>query len=257
MSPAAAADPWIRCPIPRPAAGLRLFCLPYAGGGASLFNDWGRFLPESIEVCGIQLPGREERIAEPAFRQAGTLLPVLLDRLGASLDRPTAFFGHSMGALIAYEASLALAATGREPAHLIVSGQRPPHLMRPGRTSYRLSDAALCEKLRRLNGTPEAVLREPELLNLVLPPLRCDFELAETYRRSLTARLDCPVTVLGGQDDSEVDPRALPAWQEVTRGAVEVRLFPGDHFFLKTGIEPVLATIADALARHLRTPRGR
>ena len=117
MNATAKTDPWIRCAKPNPAARLRLFCLPYAGGGASLFRDWGQALPDSVEVCAIQLPGREDRIAETPFRQVEDLLPVLLEKLRPYLDRPIAFFGHSMGAFLSYELARALTEEHRGPAH--------------------------------------------------------------------------------------------------------------------------------------------
>ena len=250
MNAPAKTDPWIRCPKPNPAARLRLFCLPYAGGGASIFKHWGHALPDSIEVCAIQLPGREERIAETPFRRVEQLLPVLLDRLRPYLDRQIAFFGHSMGAFLSYELARALTEENRAPAHLIVSGQRAPHLPLSRPESYHLSDTDFCERLRSLNGTPASVLAEPELLAMILPLLRSDFEMSETYQRVPKTRLDCPIQVFGGDRDEEVDHAGLEAWQETTSASVQIEILPGDHFFLQSQTDALLETVERTLRPH-------
>ena len=247
MNAPAKTDPWIRCPTPHPAARLRLFCLPYAGGGASIFKNWGDALPDSIEVCAIQLPGREDRIAETPFRRVEQLLPVLLDRLRPYLDRRIAFFGHSMGAFLSYELARALTEENRAPAHLIVSGQRAPHLPLSRPESYYLSDTDFCERLRSLNGTPASVLAEPELLSMILPLLRSDFEMSETYQRVPKTRLDCPIQVFGGDRDEEVDRAGLEAWQETTSASVKIEILPGDHFFLQSQTDALLETVERTL----------
>lgn len=252
MNAQAKNDPWIRCSKPNPAAKLRLFCLPYAGGGASVFKNWGRLLPDTIEVCAIQLPGREDRIAETPFRQAADLLPVLLERLEPYLDRPVALFGHSMGAFLSYELARALTTEHRGPEHLIVSGQRAPHLPLSRAPSFHLPDDAFCNRLRDLNGTPASVLDEPELLTMILPLLRSDFELSETYRRERQMRLECPISVFGGYDDDEVDQAGLKAWHETTSGPTSIRMFPGDHFFLQTQTDALLSVVETKLRPHAR-----
>jgi medium-chain acyl-[acyl-carrier-protein] hydrolase len=247
MNAPAKTDSWIRCPTPHPAARLRLFCLPYAGGGASIFKNWGDALPDSIEVCAIQLPGREDRIAETPFRRVEQLLPVLLDRLRPYLDRRIAFFGHSMGAFLSYELALALTEENRAPAHLIVSGQRAPHLPLSRPESYHLSDTDFCERLRSLNGTPASVLAEPELLSMILPLLRSDFEMSETYQRVPKTRLDCPIQVFGGDRDEEVDRAGLEAWQKTTSAPVKIEILPGDHFFLQSLTDALLEMVERTL----------
>tara|TARA_E500000305_G_scaffold108208_1_gene110028 strand:+ start:1501 stop:2259 length:759 start_codon:yes stop_codon:yes gene_type:complete len=251
MNATAKTDPWIRCSKPNPAARLRLFCLPYAGGGASIFKNWGRTLPDRIEVCAIQLPGREDRISETPFRQVEDLLPVLMERLHPYLDRDVAFFGHSMGAFLSYELARALTEEHRAPVQLIVSGQRAPHLPLSRPESYHLSDTDFCERLRSLNGTPASVLAEPELLSMILPLLRSDFEMSETYRRAPQTRLNCPIKVLGGDRDEEVDRAGLEAWQETTSAPVKIEMFPGDHFFLQSQSDALLKTVERTLRPHL------
>ena len=151
-------DPWIRMFEPRPDAAVRLFCFPYAGGGASMYLSWARSMPAAVEVCPIQLPGREERFADAHFRQLEPLKSAVLEHLEPCLDKPFLLFGHSMGAIIAYEIAHALSSQGRPPAHLIVSGQRAPHIPLSRPMSYHLPEAAFRERLRELKGTPEQVL---------------------------------------------------------------------------------------------------
>ena len=254
MTAPIAMDPWMRRAMPRPDPALRLFCLPYAGGGASIYRPWAEALPDWVEVCSVQLPGREERIAEPAYRQVGRLLPELVERLRPYLDRPVAIFGHSMGAVIAYEVTRALTLEGNAPVHLIVSGQRAPFLPLQRPTSYHLSDADFQQRLRELNGTPAPILQEPELMKMVLPLLRCDFELSETYRRERAEPLDCPITALGGLQDAEVEPDGVEAWREVSRGPVDVHMLPGDHFFVHSQRAAVLQIVERSLLNHVASP---
>jgi surfactin synthase thioesterase subunit len=240
-------DAWIRFHVPNAHARLRLFCFPYAGGGASIFRGWlGRF-PDGIDVCPVQLPGREERIREAAFTKMDALCDALLPALAPLLDKPFALFGHSMGALIAYQLALRLQAQSRSPSHLLVSGQRAPHLPLGRPISYNLSDAAFTERLRELNGTPEPILQSPELMELVRPLLRADFELSERSRRSRHDPLDFPVTAFGGLADPEVQRPHLEAWRETTRAHFSLHMLPGDHFYMGTNEATLTVLIAERL----------
>jgi medium-chain acyl-[acyl-carrier-protein] hydrolase len=241
-------DPWIRLYAPDARARLRLFCFPYAGRGASLYRGWNRRLPSWIEVCAIQLPGREERIREPAFTNMDALCDALLPSLVPYLDMPVAFFGHSMGALIAHHAATRLRDQGRSPVHLVVSGQRAPHLPLGRPQSYNLPEAAFRERLRTLNGTPEQVLKNPELMDLFRKLLRADFELTECTPRERRDPLDCPVTAFGGLADPEVPRAHLEAWREATRGAFYSHMFTGDHFYLTSNESELTALLAQRLA---------
>lgn len=243
-------DPWLKTVHPNPQAGLTLFCFPFAGGGASVFARWGQMVPAGIEVCGVQPPGREERLGEPAFRTADALVADLLPRIAPLSDRPYALFGHSMGAFLAYETAQALSARGRPPAHLFVSAQRAPQLPLNRPVSYDLPDAGFEARLRALNGTADAALQSRELMELVMPLLRSDFELSETYARRQQPPLTCPITVFGGTGDDEVDRDGLEAWAEATQGPVELQMFDGDHFFLRSHAQQLVAALGRALARH-------
>jgi medium-chain acyl-[acyl-carrier-protein] hydrolase len=240
-----AATPWLSMSRPNPRAKLRLFCFPYAGGAASIYRNWARQLPEGVEVCPVQLPGRGGRIKEAPFSK----LPLLIDALAASLapflDKPFAFFGHSLGALVGFELAHRLRAEhGSEPLHLFVSGRRAPQLPEKAAPTYSLSEAEFVEELRRLNGTPAEVLEHPELLGLLVPLLRADFELCENYQHTSRTPLDCPITALGGLSDVDVPRHELEPWREHTTGSFTLRMLPGDHFFLNSAEFMVLQMVA-------------
>ena len=242
--------PWIAYHKPRPEARVRLYCFPHAGGGASIYRTWPGALPPQIEVLPVQLPGREARIREPAFTGLPPLIANLLPALGRGLlGGPVAFFGHSMGALIAYELARALRGAGSpRPLHLFVSARRAPDL--PARTEpiHALPEPEFRQRLRELNGTPEAVLEHPELMELVGPTLRADFTLIESYEPVSAPPLDCPITAFGGVDDRDVSEEEVASWRRFTTAGFQLRMLPGDHFFLgQASGETVIREIARAL----------
>ncbi len=245
-------DTWITCPSPNPRARLRFFCLPYAGGGAAAFRTWSNDLPAEIEVCPIQLPGRENRFQEPRFT---ALLP-LVQELGAVmrpyLDMPCAFFGHSMGALIAFELGRYLREQlGSLPLHLFVSAHGAPQLPNPTTAIYDLPDAEFIERLRSLNGTPGEVLAHAELMQILLPLLRADFSIVGTYMYSSELPLACPITAFGGLQDESVTQDELTAWREQTSGSFALHMFTGEHFFLQSSHPAVLRVLSQELGRIL------
>jgi len=227
---------------------VRLFCFPFAGGGASFYRPWKQHLPAAIDACPVQLPGREERIAEPAYRRVSNLVQALRSDLTAVFDRPYAFFGHSMGALIAFELARALRAPSfREPQHIFVSAHRAPTI--PARRRYHeLDDTALVAVLRRIGGSADAALDHDELMALLLPTVRADFELCETYRYVAGAPLDVPITVFGGREDSEVAVDDLHGWRSESSAHVSIRVIEGSHFFLNEAQAQVLSSITAVLA---------
>jgi surfactin synthase thioesterase subunit len=172
----------------------------------------------------------------------------LLPALVPYLDTPVAFFGHSMGALIAYQIATTLRDKGHCPIHLLVSSQRAPHLPLGRPPSYNLPDDAFTERLRSLNGTREMVLKDPELMDLLRPTLRADFELSECASRGRRDQLECPVTAFGGLADREVRRPQLEAWRETTRGAFHLHMFAGDHFYLAGNEAELTAIVAERLA---------
>jgi len=247
--PAGSTTPWIVVPEPRPSARVRLLCFPHAGGGASSYHAWSTRLPAEIEVCAIQLPGRESRIREIPVHNLRAIVSRLADELQVELKGTFAFFGHSMGALLAFELARLLRRRGDAlPVHLFFSGREAPHLPKVIQPLSHLDDERLIEEVRRLKGTPEEILHHRELLELLLPALRADFAACETYSCAPEPPLDCPATVLGGTRDN-VDRADLEAWRQHIDGPFSVRMFPGDHFFPVTDLDLVLRLVSDTLLR--------
>lgn len=241
---------WFRVSYPKPQARLRLFCLPYAGGAAAIYRNWPQSLPDDIEVCAIQLPGRENRIREQPFNNLVALVQVLLPNLLPYLDKPFALFGHSMGSLIAYELAQQLQSHDQTPTQLFVSGRRAPILSEPAALLHTIpSDEAFLTALQqRYNNLPAVLLAEAELRALFVPLLRADMTLVETYQYRARPALSCPLVALGGAVDPFVSPAELQAWPQLTQADFAVHFFPGGHFYLNEQMQPLLATIASCLA---------
>jgi medium-chain acyl-[acyl-carrier-protein] hydrolase len=239
---------WIRVPRPNPSAPFVLFCFPWAGGASSVFSRWGEGLSDIAEVRAIQLPAREDRLREDPFRRVGAAIDVLTPLIEASMERPSALFGHSLGALLAFETARRLGAgPGERLRHLFVSGSEPPESMAKGTPRHHLPDAEFLEAIRNLNGTPPIVLAEPRLMEIYLRLLRADFEMAETYQPGPALPLKLPITAIGGTEDREADSGSLPGWQAHTSLPLRVHLVAGDHFFLQTNRSAVIEIISRAL----------
>jgi medium-chain acyl-[acyl-carrier-protein] hydrolase len=231
-----------------PRARVRLFCFPYAGGGASIFVRWSRELGPGVEVCPVQLPGRENRMSETCLKRISEVAELAVEALGPYFETSFALFGHSLGAVIAYEVAQRLRAKEVQPQRLIVSAHRAPQIPLPHEPTWDLPDADFKRRLEELNGTPKRVLQHEELLRLVLPCIRADFQLDETYtHRTDYEPLDCPITVFGGAKDAETPESHLQAWREVTRSACEVRMIDGDHFFINTHTAVLIDAVGQAL----------
>jgi len=240
---------WITCPRPNPDARLRLFSLPFAGGGASVYRGWGAELSPSVEVCPVQLPGREDRYRETAFASLVGLSRALSREIAPYLDRPFAIFGHSMGALLGFELARSLRHAGAPaPLALLIAAYPAPHVSLSRAPIYQLPDREFIEEMRRLQGTPTAVLENRELMDFVLPILRADFEACDTYLCAPEPPLDCPFFVFGGTEDHEVGEPELERWREQTTAAFRLQMYPGTHFFVHTQRDRVLAGIGAHLA---------
>lgn len=243
---------WIICPQPHPQAHLRLFCFPYAGGSSLIFRPWSNSLPSTVEVCAIEMPGRGRQIKLPPYNKIESLVDAIASNIHPYLDKPFAFFGHSMGGLVSFElARLLRKKYNITPAHLFISGRRAPQILNSKPPIHNLSESAFIEELRHLNGTPKAVLENAELMQLFLPILRADFALLETYVYTFAPPLDCPITVFGGLQDSEVVCDELQAWQEQTTATFSLDMFPGDHFFLHSAQSLLLKNLLKYLRHKL------
>ena len=241
---------WVTCPKLNPQASLRLFCFPYAGGSALSFRNWPDLLPATIEVCPIELPGRGMRLKEAPFTQLAPLVEEIVQSLLPYLDKPFAFFGHSMGGLTSFEVARLLRRTyARNPAHLFVSGRRAPQIPDSDSPIHTLPDAEFLKELHRLNGTPEEVLANEELMQLLLPTLRADFAALETYTYQPESPLSRPITAFGGLQDPDVSCDMLEAWQEQTSATFSLQMFLGDHFFIHTAQSLLLQSLTQILNR--------
>lgn len=213
------------------------------------FRSWGAHLPPEVEVCPVELPGRGSRWQEQPLTELNTLVaalaPAILEVCGC---RPFACFGHSLGGLISFELARHLSREyGHPPAHLLISGCKAPHLPDREPPIHALPHPEFLAKIRSFNGTPAAVLDNHELMELLIPVLRADFALIETYTYQPEPPLVCPLTVFGGLADPKVDRSALEAWQVQTRSEFLLRLFSGDHFFLHTAQAELLPALASQL----------
>jgi surfactin synthase thioesterase subunit len=224
-----------------------LFCFCHAGGNAMVFRPWKQRLAPVIEVLPVQIPGRGGRSTEPLVTRMTALADMTAAALAGYIDRPFAFFGHSMGALLAFEVAHRLRdRRGIEPVHFFASGRRGPE--DPGLPPIHiLPHDGLVQRLREMNGTPAEVLEHPELLELVVPVFRADAEVLETYEYKPRTPLSCPMTVLGGIGDVDVTVEHLNAWQRYSTGAFRRCMFPGDHFYLLNAPDQVIDVLRQKL----------
>jgi len=249
-------DSWlVRRPVHGQTVRGRLFCFSYAGGGPSAYRLWAAGLPPGLELCAVQLPGREARYREPAYTRIEAAVAALLPALRPHLDLPFAFFGHSMGAVVASELTAALAASGGPvPQHLFLSARRAPGIPDPDAPISGLSDAAFVAELnRRYGGIPAEVMQDEELMSLLLPSLRADIGALENYVAAPQMRISVPLSVFGGGDDLRVRLAHLEAWRQVATDEFRLRIFVGDHFYINPRRAEVLAEVSATLAPMLQS----
>lgn len=242
-------DPWIVNSRMNRLARLRLFCFPPAGCGASVFHGWSENLPAEIDVCPVQLPGRENRLMEPPFTSVSLLVRSLTKWLRPYLDIPFVIFGHSMGALIGFELARHLRRKGQPgPSLLFVSSCRAPQRSIPNSRLHSLPDHMF---LQALGGMPSEIRQNDEAMRLMLPTLRADFFLCETYTYVSEVPLSCSISAIGGVQDSTVGRNDLADWSVQTKGTFKLLMLPGGHFYWRNNQTPLLTAMFSDLARFL------
>jgi medium-chain acyl-[acyl-carrier-protein] hydrolase len=239
---------WTRT-APEGETRLRMFLFPFAGGAAGVFHGWGAKLPQGTATAALQMPGRENRLREPPVRSMAEAVDRIVENIQPLLDVPACFFGYSLGGLMAFETARALRRKNLpQPLFLFTAATTAPqcdHSRQP--PIHLLPDADLIEEIRRVGGTPEFVLRNPEIMGLIMPMIRADFEILETYRCAAEAPLPMPLVAYGGLQDGEVAPDLLAEWSSQTASSFRMKFFPGDHFFLRSAADELLADVAGEL----------
>lgn len=257
-SPQAPSDRWIVRYRQNEQAPLRLFCFSYAGGGASVFRPWADLLPQGVEVCGIQLPGHETRLREPAYTHLTPLIQDLADVIYPYLDRPFAFFGHSMGALVCFELTRQLRRTyNKHPVRLCLGAFRAPHLRNPNIKIYYMPSEVF-KVVMRADGIPESILQNEEFMQAMLPILRTDYEVCDTYKYTEEPPLECPFSIFGGLEDIRIGVDDLEAWRIHSSISSSLVMLPGPHLFIHhSGVRDLLlAAIAQDLELQPRSLQG-
>lgn len=222
---------WLQQYEPRPTAPLRLVCFPHAGGSAAFYRNWATHETSDLEVLAVQYPGRMNRLDEPLIDETGAMADTLAGVLAHSVPAPFAFFGHSMGATIAFETAQRLARNHLpHPVRLFASARKGPACHKPGRR-HLANDEAIVAYLRKLGGCETEVFQQPQLLPMILPIIRSDFKLSETWAPLPGAHIDCPITAFVGDEDSEVTIEEAASWRRAS-DHFEMRVFRGHHFYL-------------------------
>lgn len=248
---------WLQWPTARSDAALRLFCFHPAGVGAAVYRQWGFGLPSSVEVAAVQLPGRGNRLKEPPVADVPLLVDALVSNLAPHFEGRFAFFGHSMGAVLAHELSHALRDRGLpSPSHLIVSGRRAPTVPYRFPPISHLPDHVFVAEINsRYGGIAPEILQHQDVLNLLLPCLRADIAALENFVAPVRPPLDIPIAAFGGDSDGQTPVENLEPWRQETTADFGVRVFPGGHFYLDPLRDKVLAEV-EAVLRPCMTPAG-
>ncbi|MFJ2815839.1 thioesterase II family protein [Streptomyces sp. NPDC087294] len=244
---------WFHRPLPRPAARLRLVCVPYAGAGAGVFRPWAARLPADVELIAVRLPGRENRLREPPPADWPSLTRDFAAALDAHVPSPYLLFGHSMGAMLAYES--VVGPLTRLPERVLLSGCRAPHVPRALPALHALPPEEFHAELGRLTATPADVLADRALMALLTPMLRADIRLAETWTHPAPSQLPCPATVFSGTEDDVAPPDAVAAWRSLAPHGHREHALNGGHFFPFTRTPDLLALLAEETTPAPALPR--
>ena len=241
--------PWLLPFSNKKSARVKMFCFPYAGGSASIYRSWSDALGETVEVLGIQLPGRENRLFEQPIDRVQTAVEQVATNIQPFLDKPYLIYGHSMGAIVGFELARYLQQTAPlAPSHLILSSYRAPHLPNRHERIHQLETPQFLSKIESLNGASPIFFQDQELIQLALPMLRADFKLHETYTYVPDTPLSCPMTVLGGTDDSRISEEELSGWEQHTTNIFSLHMLTGGHFFIKTHPDKLFEIVRDVIA---------
>lgn len=237
---------------------LKMFCFPYAGGSTLIFRQWEDSLPPTVQLISVELPGRGSRLRDSCFLSLPVLVNELEEVILPLLDKPFVFFGHSMGALIAFELARVLRRRhGLEPQTLFVAGRSAPQIPNSKPISYNLPHDEFIQEIIRLDGTPKEVLEHAELMELMIPLLRADLQLVQTYEYVDGAPLGCPIVVYGGLEDGDVPREKLLPWKEQTHSDFALHMLPGGHFFIRSSSEQLLGMLAGELSNAIINSRTR
>jgi pyochelin biosynthetic protein PchC len=241
-------EKWIRRFGRRAGTGTELVCFPHAGGAASYFKPLADALTGSVDVASVQYPGRHERRLEPMVDSIDRLADLVAEVLALLPPRPRVLFGHSMGALVAFEVARRLPPEHSAAVrHLVASGRRAPSRYRAENVHTR-DDAGVIEELVSLNGTEAVLLRDPDIVEMILPGVRADYRAVETYRHTAGSTVACPITALVGDADPKVSLEEAEAWREHTTDAFHMHVFPGGHFFLGPNARKINEMLTDLCA---------
>ncbi len=240
---------WIYRPQPVAYPRQRLFCFPYAGGNALMFRRWPAWLPADVELCGIVLPGHGARVSEPARTDLLSVSQDIAGVIAHYCDVPFAFFGHSFGALLAFEVTRVLRQRGvTPPAHLLVSArQAPDHGIDEASAPAVTDDAAMLARLERLGGTPRELLADEQLMSLLLPAFKADFIALDRWRNRVEPPLRVPITALAGVEDRSVSVESMRRWSAHTTGRFNFHLLDGDHFFIHSQEQALVRLVTQAI----------
>jgi surfactin synthase thioesterase subunit len=235
-------DSWCRRYHPAQDPAARLVCLPYAGGSAAYFRPVALALGQSVDVVAVQYPGRQDRRSERPISDMDELADRVHEVLGRQPDLPLTLFGHSMGALLAFEVARRREAEGRVPVHVFVSGRRAPSAHRE-EAVHRRDDAGILAELRSLDGTAALVMQDEEIMRAAIPALRADYAAAENYRCPPDTTVAAPITALTGDADPKTTVAEADAWRRHTTGAFDLQVYAGGHFFLADNVSEVNAML--------------
>jgi medium-chain acyl-[acyl-carrier-protein] hydrolase len=252
MLPETALKQWVSCPRQVTTPKLRLICFPPAGSGTVIYQKWAAHLIPDVEMWIIRLPGRETRLREPVFTSMKPLLESLADTFSPHLTQPYLFFGHSLGGLVSYELSCYLRNYSKSmPLHLLISGHRAPHRPPLNPPVHQADDQCFLQRIKDMGGTPDKFFEMKDLIQMMLPALRADFTIWETYQYHSEPPLNIPITAFGSDGDKDAAEEDILAWEQYTEAEFRAHMFHGSHFYFQNDPKPLLKLINNTLQQYL------